>query len=287
MFSVVEIHCGSLKLSKEICSHLLSKQLAESVGRIRGERCFFQNGVVVEDEDIILRAKCHLNQVEQVMSYLKTCKVTDTFCFQNTGSSQAVVTSNELLKKDVVSEENGLKLRGGYLGAKPFPKFRLENAFSDDFLEDVFDTLATQGNFEPRANDLYSFNQSEDLRVIGETSETIKKLAETLYSNQMISFLSAITGIQLNNEVDMSATLYTKGCHLLTHDDRMTTRRIAFILYLTPKVWAEKDGGHLRFYYQFKKNKMPNPHKFEQVIFCCLFLSISSILLFFFFFFHW
>ncbi len=46
----------------------------------------------------------------------------------------------------------------------------------------------------------------------------------------------------------MSATLYTRGCHLLPHDDRLGTRRVAFALYLCPKEWSERDGGHLRFF---------------------------------------
>lgn len=37
------------------------------------------------------------------------------------------------------------------------------------------------------------------------------------------------------------------------------------MLYLSPKIWAEKDGGHLRFFYQLE-NGMPNPHKFEQFL---------------------
>lgn len=73
--------------------------------------------------------------------------------------------------------------------------------------------------------------------MIGEKSPIIKKLAESIYSEEMIGllvlfhlillrllsleYMSSITGIKLSNQVDMSATLYTKGCHLLTHDDRL------------------------------------------------------------------
>lgn len=151
-----------------------------------------------------------------------------------------------------------------YCATAPFAHARVRDAFSTAFLEDVFDELAVQGNFEPRSNDLYLFNQSEDLREMGKHAPLMEQLARHLYSDQMRSFVGAVTGIALNDNVDMSATLYTKGCHLLTHDDRMTTRRVAWILYLTPKAWSEKDGGHLRCYFTDAATGMPDPHRYVQ-----------------------
>lgn len=36
--------------------------------------------------------------------------------------------------------------------------------------------------------------------------------------------------------------------YLLCHDDQTENRAIAFILYLTPENWEEKDGGQLDLY---------------------------------------
>jgi periplasmic divalent cation tolerance protein len=183
----------------------------------------------------------------------------------------------------VVSPANGLALREQYAATKPFPLMRMKDMFSNAFLEDVYDALATKATFEPRANDLYLFMQSEDLRSIGERESVIKQLAELLYCEQMLGFLRGVTGIELNNQVDMSATFYTNGSHLLTHDDRESTRRVAFILYLTPKVsawfcvegraahrpskgWSETDGGHLRCYYSDPNSRMPDPHRYTQFL---------------------
>ncbi len=170
------------------------------------------------------------------------------------------------LNDAVVSRPNGLALRNQYLAAKPFPVIRLTDVFGNSFLEDVYDALATKATFEPRSNDLYLFMQSEDLRSIGEREPVIKQLAELLYSEQMLGFMRAVTGIELTNQVDMSATFYSNGSHLLAHDDRESTRRVAFILYLTPKGWSEADGGHLRCYYSDPITRMPDPHRYIQFL---------------------
>jgi Rps23 Pro-64 3,4-dihydroxylase Tpa1-like proline 4-hydroxylase len=36
----------------------------------------------------------------------------------------------------------------------------------------------------------------------------------------------------------------------------MDTRRVAFILYLVPKIWSEKDGGALRFFKTREEDKV-------------------------------
>ena len=48
----------------------------------------------------------------------------------------------------------------------------------------------------------------------------------------------------------MSINTYRKGCHLLTHDDVIGSRRVSFILYLPEpdKTWKENYGGALRLF---------------------------------------
>lgn len=48
----------------------------------------------------------------------------------------------------------------------------------------------------------------------------------------------------------MSINTYRKGCHLLTHDDVIGSRRVSFILYLPDpdKTWKPEFGGSLRLF---------------------------------------
>jgi hypothetical protein len=70
---------------------------------------------------------------------------------------------------------------------------KLDGLFNRELLEDVYDALAAAGNFETRANDLYLFSQSDDLRSLGERFPRIAELAKALYSKQMIQFLSQVS----------------------------------------------------------------------------------------------
>lgn len=50
---------------------------------------------------------------------------------------------------------------------------------------------------------------------------------------------------------DMSVNLYTRGCHLLNHDDVIGTRRLSYILYMPLphyQLWQRDWGGALELY---------------------------------------
>lgn len=48
-----------------------------------------------------------------------------------------------------------------------------------------------------------------------------------------------MTGVKtMSRPVDTSAAQYTKGGHLLCHDDNLSGRVIAFIIYLVPPEWG-------------------------------------------------
>lgn len=49
----------------------------------------------------------------------------------------------------------------------------------------------------------------------------------------------------------MSVNSYTKGCHLLSHDDVIGTRRVSYILYMplpSSQMWQQDWGGALELY---------------------------------------
>jgi hypothetical protein len=69
---------------------------------------------------------------------------------------------------------------------------------------------------------------------------------ELIYSPRFRGWMSAITGIALNDTIDVSSASYGVGSHLLCHDDDLAERRIAFICYLIPETWdVGADGGSL------------------------------------------
>lgn len=60
--------------------------------------------------------------------------------------------------------------------------------------------------------------------------------------------MESVTDIELNNTIDLFASRYWAGHHLLCHDDELEGRRIAFIFYFVPKDWSKEDGGTLDFF---------------------------------------
>lgn len=62
-----------------------------------------------------------------------------------------------------------------------------------------------------------------------------------------------VTGLPsgtLIEKTDCSSNCYAQGCHLLCHDDVISTRRVSYIIYLTDPDdgWTAEDGGALELY---------------------------------------
>ncbi|XP_053556280.1 prolyl 3-hydroxylase OGFOD1 [Bombina bombina] len=130
------------------------------------------------------------------------------------------------------------------LDCTPFPHGVIRPFLKNsEFLEELKKELLRL-NFHPKSNDLYKFQQSEDLKSRKESH--ISSLRHLLYE-EFRHFLSEITGVDLENTTDISCAQYNYTDTLLCHDDELEGRRFAFILYLVPD-WAEKDGGSLDLY---------------------------------------
>lgn len=239
-FIQVEFRCSSLKISKDICSILLNRKLVFCVDRLRGERYSLSpdDGTVVEEEVFVAHSKTISSKYDDVVKVVCEKDPESEISFKSIDGDLGSkfftkmkaffenTQSDDVLNRSVINKENALRLRNDYVNSLPFPRLQLENVVNNDVLEDAYDCLALDTTYEPMSNDLYLFNQSEDLVALGERQPIIKKLSQQLYSPQMLEFLSEISGIKLNNKVDMAVSLYTKGCHLLCHDDRMTTRLV-------------------------------------------------------------
>ncbi|KAM9302053.1 prolyl 3-hydroxylase OGFOD1 [Gastrophryne carolinensis] len=112
-----------------------------------------------------------------------------------------------------------------------------------EFLEGLKEELLVL-NFQDKSNDLYKFQQSEDLKSRNEPY--ISALRKVLFED-FRQWLSEVTHVELETTVDISCAQYNYTDVLLCHDDELEGRRFAFILYLVPE-WTETDGGSLDLY---------------------------------------
>lgn len=103
-------------------------------------------------------------------------------------------------------------------------------------------------------------NQTGDLASLSYLTESqisllpnLLLLRNALYSDKFRNFLRAVTGCGplSGSKQDMSVNTYTKGCHLLNHDDVIGTRRVSYILYMPLphyQGWQNEWGGALELY---------------------------------------
>ncbi|CAN8004277.1 unnamed protein product [Ixodes hexagonus] len=96
-------------------------------------------------------------------------------------------------------------------------------------------------DFHQKNNDLYKFQQSDDLQQFD--TPYIEAFRNCL-TEKMVPWLRDVTGIPLDGKISLTCSKYSHTDILLCHDDELEGRRIAFILYLTPN-WNESDGGAL------------------------------------------
>lgn len=127
---------------------------------------------------------------------------------------------------------------------EPFPHCVIPNFIqSENFLEELQKELLNL-DFHEKCNDLYKFQQSDDLKKRREPH--ICALRKVLFED-FRTWLSDISKIDLESTIDMSCAKYEFSDTLLCHDDELEGRRIAFILYLVPP-WNGSMGGTLDLY---------------------------------------
>ena len=142
-------------------------------------------------------------------------------------------------------------LAAAFAAAAPFPHLHLAAPLPLAHLErvraEVLAWEASGAGWTPRRNDLYSFAQSGALASA--PGAATRALAAYLYSPAFRALVEALTGVAgLGATADASAAAYRSGDYLLCHDDHLLTRRVAFILYLTPGAWAPDAGGELQLF---------------------------------------
>lgn len=125
--------------------------------------------------------------------------------------------------------------------SKPFKVCRISNFICSEELMDEIKNELLDVKSRRISMDLYQFEQTNDF--VNLDSEYLKLLYQT-FETDFTTWMERNTKIELNQKVSMSSSCYYDTDYLLCHDDNMSDRRIAFILYLS-KNWSEKDGGTL------------------------------------------
>lgn len=143
--------------------------------------------------------------------------------------------------------------------SEPYNWGSITDLVDDDLLRSVRKEIETEIHFTLKETDIYKVNQSGDLANLSGLDwndlsrlPNLYKLRQILYSEPYRKFIAKVTDSKFlsGSKMDMSVNTYTKGCHLLTHDDVIGTRRVSFILYLPDpdRKWKSHYGGGLRLF---------------------------------------
>lgn len=157
------------------------------------------------------------------------------------------------------------QLKDEITNAQPYNWGTIIDLVDDDLLRAVRKEIETEIHFTKKETDIYKVNQSGDLANLSGLDwndlsrlPNIYKLRQIMYSEKYRDFFGYVTGAGKlsGSKTDMSVNTYTKGCHLLTHDDVIGSRRISFILYLPDpdRKWKSHYGGGLRLFPSIKEN---------------------------------
>lgn len=149
---------------------------------------------------------------------------------------------------DLAEEKRGLKVEVTH---EPFTVGRLFNLLqvSKGGVEDFHQMLKQELSlleFVEKNNDLYQFHQTRDLLSSRDLPEQPYLNAfKSILRGELKDMVEEMTGISLNDNIDLFCGKYAHTDYLLCHDDELEGRRIAFIFYLVSPSWSEADGGAL------------------------------------------
>ncbi|KAF9534634.1 Oxoglutarate and iron-dependent oxygenase degradation C-term-domain-containing protein [Crepidotus variabilis] len=178
-------------------------------------------------------------------------------------NTESLIISNDptpYFANDLFDHSNIARLNSDYLESKPFKYAIAEKLFQDDLLRKVKDECLGELSFTEKETDIYKVNQTGDLASLNFLSQSqltrlpsLLALRDALYSQHFRNFLRAVTGCGplSGKKQDMSVNTYTRGCHLLNHDDVIGSRRVSYILYMPLphfQMWQKDWGGALELY---------------------------------------
>ena len=130
---------------------------------------------------------------------------------------------------------------------------------NEDLLKRARNEIVEELHFTEKETDIYKVNQTGDLANLDGLSEeeagrlkSLMELRNAIYSDEFRDWIRRVTGCGplSAKKKDMSINDYRHGCHLLNHDDVISTRRVSYILYLPDpaEAWQPSWGGALELY---------------------------------------
>lgn len=151
------------------------------------------------------------------------------------------------------------QLKQTVAASEPYRWGNINGLMDDTLLRNVRKEVLNEIAFTEKETDIYKVHQSGDLANLSGLDwndlsklPSLYKLRAGIYSEEFRDIVSKVTGSgKLSGiKTDMSINTYRRGCHLLTHDDVIGSRRVSFILYLPEpdKEWKESYGGALRLF---------------------------------------
>ncbi|KAJ3812019.1 nuclear protein [Lentinula aff. lateritia] len=193
---------------------------------------------------------------EPSASLIKRIKISHPTLHVATATNETLA----VFASEVLESSNVTRLHKFYLESQPFHYALVGKLFQDDLLKRVKDECLGELSFTEKETDIYKVNQTGDLASLNYLDSSqlsllpnLLKLRDALYSPEFRAFLQSVTGCgPLSGfKQDMSVNSYTKGCHLLNHDDVIGTRRVSYILYMplpNYQLWQRDWGGALELY---------------------------------------
>jgi prolyl 3-hydroxylase /prolyl 3,4-dihydroxylase len=148
-------------------------------------------------------------------------------------------------------------MRSLHDNSQPYKHLVLDPLCDPATLAKVYEEVKHNMTATYKETDLFKLFQTGELGNITEEDELGAKMPELLklrskiYSKEFRDFVQNMTGcVDLTDRVDFSGNAYTCQCHLMCHDDVISTRCISFIIYLTDpeEPWTAADGGALELY---------------------------------------
>ena len=133
--------------------------------------------------------------------------------------------------------------------SKPFKHVLIENFLSKKDAKILLKELKKE-KFELKESDLFNFKQTQELHF--SKNKAILNFYKFFSGREFRKQVEEILRIKLNGKIDMAGSLYEKTDFLLPHDDRLESRKAAYIYYLIGL--NKKDGGDLAFF-SSKKGK--------------------------------
>lgn len=140
-------------------------------------------------------------------------------------------------------QEKGLSLLND-----PFQVAVIEDFLSDKTLIKSLVEEIQNMEWTRKQMDLYEFYQTTDLANV--TTPYLQQFYKFI-NNEFRSWMQGVSGMKFQ-KVSASCSMYNNGDFLLSHDDLLTDRLIAYVFYLSPwesaTKWTQSMGGALELF---------------------------------------